>query len=273
MAEEGETKSQTSAVGENDNNISNFTDDPANEGEIKNDKETIKTTIKETNNKERNRKQEKNPKTIKLNMNTVIIIATIVVGIIGVVLYQFIYNYNITPSTIKDYECPHSPIYIPTNGKRYDIDAFTEITSNTNVECEWEYKNSKKPKTLLVSGRKTCKLQLRNTMDVKGQLDVKLIVKSGNNNILCPLKLIFHSVPYFGIDLGTTFSSISYQTAEVDSNDKRKYEIIVLDRNSYSIPTAIYIPANNYDSIEIGQSALDIRYKYPENVIYDIKRI
>eukprot|EP01084_Bolivina_argentea_P077843 141258_1 len=296
MADLGESSSQAKPIGEisnctddePENEISNCTDEAENEDKQANDRETTLANSNDNNkktdcnksskiggNEDEIKKQKAKTNTIELNINTLYIIVAIVVVFISVIIYY--YFGIIPPSEIENYQCPDSPIYIPANGNPYEIDALskmnrsTEIIYSSNIKCEWKYNNAQKPKPLLISGSESCKLKLQHTI-AEGKIDVKLKVKFQNDKMTCPLKIILHQVPYFGIDLGTTYSSIAYQKAETE-NGKRAYEIVALDDNRYSMPTAIYIPPNNYDVIQLGQNALNMRHKYPENVIYDVKRI
>eukprot|EP01084_Bolivina_argentea_P077842 141253_1 len=260
---------------DNDNQISNVTDDVCGaEGDANNsDNDDTDANIKKdiNFNKDNNKVNDKinnGSIKIKININSLLALAAIVAVIIAAILYKIFSS----RATIDNFDCIDTPIYIPANGRPYRIDAFSKGRQNDgSMQCEWSYEHKKIPKQLLVTEQQTCKLKLQHTIST-GQLDVKLIVSRNKDRTMCPLKLIFHPVPYFGIDLGTTYSSIAYQKAEIE-NGKRTYDIVILDNNKYSMPTAIYIPPNNYDVIQLGQNALNMRHKYPENVIYDVKRI
>eukprot|EP01083_Nonionella_stella_P094265 264411_1 len=87
----------------------------------------------------------------------------------------------------------------------------------------------------------------------------------------CIIKLIYQPAPYFGIDLGTTFSCIAYQYP-----DTRQTKIIIADtsaKRQYCIPTAVYFPPKKKDKLLFGYEARHKLATDPENVIFDIKRI
>ena len=92
---------------------------------------------------------------------------------------------------------------------------------------------------------------------------------------VCDIQIIAYDAPYFGIDLGTTYSCIAYQQPMINIDTKVRDTTIVFadDKNQrYCIPTAIYFPPNNH-SILIGYDATNKIHEDPENVIYDVKRI
>ncbi len=111
------------------------------------------------------------------------------------------------------------------------------------------------------------------------EISIELYISALIDNIYmydkqCSITVIFHSSPYFGIDLGTTYSCIAYQQRETK---KGLTKIIVADkhRSEYCIPTAVYFPPNssNNTQVIIGEDALKKLAIDPANVIYDIKRI
>ena len=115
--------------------------------------------------------------------------------------------------------------------------------------------------------------------DFIGDVNVELYIKSKFGKFVhsrqCNVNVIFHESPYFGIDLGTTYSCISYQNGKQNiKSNKRDMNIVILDKNanSYCIPSAIYFPENNKPVI-FGKNALKYLKTDPSNVIYDIKRI
>ena len=133
---------------------------------------------------------------------------------------------------------------------------------------------------LLVDGEDTAALLLMKGA-TSGQIDIDLSISTtaGKDNIYvfnkqCSLQILFHESPYFGIDLGTTYSCIAYQERQTK---ERATKIVVADKHraEYCIPTAIYFPPPSALSqkVIIGEDALKKMATDPRNVIYDIKRI
>ena len=97
-----------------------------------------------------------------------------------------------------------------------------------------------------------------------------------NKEKTCDIDLVIFKSPYFGIDLGTTYSCIAYQKPYINPNtNKRDTNIVILDENKmeYCIPSSIYIDINN--KLYIGNNAKYMALKNNDynNYIYDIKRI
>ena len=129
---------------------------------------------------------------------------------------------------------------------------------------------------LFVAGEETSQLLLDKGS--AAQIKIELSISSTVDNIYvfnkqCSINAIFHESPYFGIDLGTTYSCIAYQERK---SNKRQTKIIVADehRAEYCIPTAVYFPPNHKTTqVIIGEDALKKLASDPFNVIYDVKRI
>ena len=133
---------------------------------------------------------------------------------------------------------------------------------------------------LLVDGEDTAALLLMKDAS-PGQIaiDLSISVTEGKDNThffnkQCSVNVLFHESPYFGIDLGTTYSCIAYQERQ---SKKPSTKIVVADKHraEYCIPTAIYFPPPTASSqqVIIGEDALKKMATDPLNVIYDIKRI
>eukprot|EP01084_Bolivina_argentea_P194240 333239_1 len=112
--------------------------------------------------------------------------------------------------------------------------------------------------------------------EIEISLELQALFNNKERSTECHLTVIFQEAPYFGIDLGTTFSCIAYQSKETDhKTNTRKTEIVLVDkstRRQYCIPTAVYFPLD-METILFGQDAMDQLANDPLNVIYDIKRI
>jgi len=172
-------------------------------------------------------------------------------------------------------------IYVPANTKLFQIDASDPSIVNAGaLGYEWDSLDYG-----AVSGEKSPMLSFHDLQEV-GEYDVDLqitfqMTDSDGHTALPPLRadcsyrLIVHEAPVLGIDLGTTYSCIGYQTPTKDPVSNRRDTMIVhADRNMQErcIPTAIYFPPNG-GQILIGYEAKRMLQHDPQNVIFDVKRI
>ena len=108
-----------------------------------------------------------------------------------------------------------------------------------------------------------------------GTYDVDLEMTMNRRVKDCSFRVQVYDAPYFGIDLGTTYSCIGYQSPLMDPNTNRRTTTIVhADQNmqEYCIPTMIYFPPDG-GKILVGYEAKKMLETDPKNVIYDVKRI
>eukprot|EP01084_Bolivina_argentea_P281503 481642_1 len=93
----------------------------------------------------------------------------------------------------------------------------------------------------------------------------------------CEMNLIFHDNPVFGIDLGTTYSCISYQDNTQNAYYRRHTHMVVADKklNEYCVRSAVYFTYDKQGNKKtvIGPDAMNKLKDDPKNVFYDIKRI
>lgn len=98
----------------------------------------------------------------------------------------------------------------------------------------------------------------------------------------CDIDLVIYEAPYFGIDLGTTYSCIAYQKPFINPiTNKRDTDIVIMDQNKmeYCIPSSVYFDINDetweINKVYIGNKAklMAARNNDYNNYIYDIKRI
>eukprot|EP01084_Bolivina_argentea_P281501 481640_1 len=150
------------------------------------------------------------------------------------------------------------------------------------TKYEWDIINMMEHDDLFIDGEDTSSLLLIKS-NKPGSILIELYISCSIDNIYmfnkqCSITVIFYKKPYFGIDLGTTYSCIAYQTTnkyQERQTKQRLTKIIVADktRREYCIPTAIYFPQNSNKKVIIGEDALKKLAIDPKNVIYDIKRI
>merc|ERR1719410_2022902 len=92
----------------------------------------------------------------------------------------------------------------------------------------------------------------------------------------CEIQMVIYVAPYFGIDLGTTYSCIAYQEPFLDQKTKtRQTKIVVMDgtKMEHCIPSSVYFGPDR--RIYIGNDARDqaLEHNDYKNLIYDVKRI
>jgi len=216
-----------------------------------------------------------NPPKTNSFLNTYLMTISVVCCFIA--YYYGIYNRSTTtkPDPPK-FHCPPSIIYAPLNGKEFYINA-SHADHPSITQYEWDVINEREQEDLFVSGEETETLLLYKT-STPGIINIDLSISSNFDNIYvfnkqCSIKAIFHEAPYFGIDLGTTYSCIAYQDRK---SKERETKIVVADkhRGEYCIPTAVYFPPTQKSTkVMIGEDALKKLATDPLNVIYDVKRI
>mmetsp|Transcript_34916 Transcript_34916/g.30772 ORF Transcript_34916/g.30772 Transcript_34916/m.30772 type:complete len:1110 (+) Transcript_34916:33-3362(+) len=223
-----------------------------------------------------NKKLHSNPPKTNSFLNTSMTIISIVCCFIA--YYYGIYNRSTTPTKPDPpkFHCPSSIIYVPLDGKEFRINA-SHMDHPSITTYEWDVVNMMEHDDLFVDGEDTESLLLDN-MRSPGTINIDLSISSNFDNIYvfnkqCSIKAIFHEAPYFGIDLGTTYSCIAYQERQ---SKQRETKIVVADKHraEYCVPTAVYFPPNSKSTkVIIGEDALKKLAIDPLNVIYDVKRI
>eukprot|EP01084_Bolivina_argentea_P064723 117993_1 len=172
-------------------------------------------------------------------------------------------------------------IYVPYSAEQYTLDAKGINNELNDYECTnflWDLDHNH----ILASGEDTSLLDM--TFISAGREDIELTIyinrtdhKTGQlkyyKEKTCDINLIIYEAPFFGIDLGTTYSCIAYQKDKINAIGRRHTEAIVVDKKAmeYCIPSAVYFGQNM--EILIGKSAMKKLKDDPKNVIYDIKRI
>eukprot|EP01084_Bolivina_argentea_P250488 419684_1 len=179
----------------------------------------------------------------------------------------------------KPLKCPKSTYYaIADNIEPYTINA-QHPNNPTDTEYEWEILSTDgiNESHIMTNGEDTDTFWIVNEAQY-GEIKLKLTMRHATRSTTpCIIKLIYQPAPYFGIDLGTTFSCIAYQYPDINYHtNKRQTKIITADTSSkrqYCIPTAVYFPQSKKDKLLFGYDARHKLSSDNENVIFDIKRI
>eukprot|EP01084_Bolivina_argentea_P279603 478025_1 len=194
-------------------------------------------------------------------------------------ILHLILTMNVLQVYCSQFKCPAEKHQIVV-GREFHIISAKQIDNPSDTTFEWEIIHDhvtgidiENTDTFSLFNEDTDELTIYNA-DQLGELDVKLTMEhETRTTTTCHMKIMFVDAPYLGIDLGTTFSCIAYQSrVKNDQTGKRDTHIIENDNGQFCIPTAIYFPKNK-KQILFGKDALDMLPYDPENVIYDIKRI
>eukprot|EP01083_Nonionella_stella_P175058 608594_1 len=173
---------------------------------------------------------------------------------------------------LKPLKCPKSTYYaIADNVEPYTINA-QHFNNPTDTEYEWEIVSTEgiDEDNILTGGEDTETFWVVND-DQYGSIKLKLIMRHNHRATTpCIIKLIYQPAPYFGIDLGTTFSCIAYQYP-----DTRKTKIIIADtsaKRQYCIPTAVYFPPKKKDKLLLAMKHA-INWPLIQKMLYLISNV
>ena len=138
--------------------------------------------------------------------------------------------------------CPNDEetIYIPTTAKHYQIDA--TINNPSNAEYLWELNPKHKKYDTIASIESLGILVSRwikgvlpiTNVEQAGYVEYKLTISVFNSEKTCKVPIQFYEASIIGIDLGTTYSCVSYQTREATTLNSGKVvhqsHVVLLDQ-------------------------------------------
>eukprot|EP00485_Elphidium_margaritaceum_P003197 CAMPEP_0202688974 /NCGR_PEP_ID=MMETSP1385-20130828/4351_1 /ASSEMBLY_ACC=CAM_ASM_000861 /TAXON_ID=933848 /ORGANISM="Elphidium margaritaceum" /LENGTH=1105 /DNA_ID=CAMNT_0049344047 /DNA_START=34 /DNA_END=3351 /DNA_ORIENTATION=+ len=220
----------------------------------------------------------------RLPGNSTSILMALLIACLASIVYRYLYVsvYKSKPETPK-LHCPSTLIYAPMDGNEFYVNA-SHADHPSTTQYEWTVRDLQDYDDLYVDGENTATLLL--VKSTAGEIALELSIWSTLDAYTlyefhkqCSIQIVFYASPYFGIDLGTTYSCIAYQDAV-----HRETKIIVADpqRAEYCIPTAVYFPpprdASSSSSsaaaaVIVGEDALKKLASDPLNVLFDVKRI
>eukprot|EP01084_Bolivina_argentea_P281506 481645_1 len=199
-------------------------------------------------------------------------ISVVVIVIVPIIAYFWKSNES-TDNVDITLHCPNKIYYVQIPKNNYQINASHPEHELTNVTYKWMVTNKTPMKYIpRVKDKDKAVLKfIRLVSPGEYVLTLNMEVHAPDNRIKteqCKVVVKFVTIPKFSIDLGTTFSCIGYR-------ESKKITIVKMDtqRDEYCIPSAIYFPKGQDESIKVGYDALSYQLTDPINVIYDIKRI
>eukprot|EP01084_Bolivina_argentea_P230122 388212_1 len=178
-------------------------------------------------------------------------------------------------------------IYVPMAKQQFTLRGKGRDGSLNNYPCI-QFKWDNEDEYVLSVGEDTENMQMTFVSPGREHIELTIYIniteynpytaahKTYYKETTCDIALVIYEAPYFGIDLGTTYSCIAYQRPFVNPNTtKRDTNIVIMDqsRMEYCIPSSIYFGVNH--TMYIGNTAKTMATARNDfaNLIYDIKRI
>eukprot|EP01084_Bolivina_argentea_P086630 156574_1 len=216
-------------------------------------------------------KEEVANRSSKNNLYLSVMIACVAIAAASCMFYKHSTSPSPAASEAPKLHCPSPMMYVPLDGNEFVIEASHSDHPVSSTRYEWDVVDVDAHEDLFVDGENTGRLSLFSTTAGSIDIDLQISCSVNNNYVItkqCSMNVMFHEIPLFGIDLGTTYSCIAYQ-------DRQSTNIVVLDqhRGEHCIPTAVYYNPLEVGGVMIGEDALKKLASDPLNVIYDIKRI
>jgi len=178
-------------------------------------------------------------------------------------------------------------IYAPLSAQQFTIDAKGEDGSLNDYPCTqfaWNLDDDyvlssgeTSPSLSMLFGDEAGReeIELTISIEIRDEHSGQMVWYQGQT---CNLDVVIYEAPYFGIDLGTSYSCIAYQPPLINaSTSKRETNIVIMDHSKmeYCIPSSVYFDGTQ-QQIYIGHRAKEMAVANDndfDNYIYDIKRI